>query len=162
MLKSMPIVENHNITMPGFGCGNGGIDMSEDKKNTRKPQRQEWKPNLIAQVLYRAWMAVFGVVKIVIGAAATVVIILALCLLAFATALGNYLTDEIIPQAGMNLDDFTLDQTSFVYYTDSNGEIKLLQQVHTTTDRRWADFEDIPENLINATVAIEDKRFYEH
>ena len=136
--------------MPGFGCGNGGIDMNEDKKNRRKPQRQEWKPNLIIQVLYRAWMAVFGAAKIALGAAATVVIIVAVCALAFLTALGNYLSDEIIPNSEMNLDDVTLDQTSFIYYTDTNGEIKLLQQIHTTTDRQWADFEDIPKNLINA------------
>ena len=137
--------------------------MNEKKKQKpRKPQRQEWKPNLLAQALYRAWMVVFGAAKIVLGALATVVIILAVCALAFATALGNYLTDEIIPNADMNLDEFTLDQTSFVYYTDSNGEIKLLQQIHTTTDRQWADFEDIPKQLVDATVAIEDKRFYEH
>ena len=136
--------------------------MSERKKKDRKPERQEWKPNLVAQILYRAWMAVFGVAKIAVGAVATVTIILAVCALAFATALGNYLTDEIIPNSGINLDEFTLEQTSFIYYTDSNDEIKLLQQIHTATDRQWADFEDIPKNLINATVAIEDKRFYEH
>ena len=136
--------------------------MHEDKKKVRKPQRQEWKPNLVAQALYRAWMLVFGAAKIALGAVATVVIILAVCVLAFATALGNYLTDEIIPNAGLSLDDFSLDQTSFVYYTDSNGEIKLLQQIHTTTDRQWADYEDIPEHLVNATIGIEDKRFYEH
>ena len=135
--------------------------MSEENKNKRKPQRQEWRPNLVAQVLYRAWILVFGAAKIALGAAATVVIILAVCALAFATALGNYLTDAIIPQAGMNLDEFTLDQTSFIYYMD-DGKIELLQQIHTSTDRQWADFEDIPEDLINATIAIEDKRFYEH
>ncbi|MBR2889793.1 MAG: transglycosylase domain-containing protein [Oscillospiraceae bacterium] len=135
--------------------------MSEENKKVKKP-RQEWHPNILLQLLYRVWMVIFGVAKIALGAVATVVIIVAICMLAFATALGNYLTDEILPQAGMNLDDFTLDQTSFVYYYDSNGEIKLLQQIHTDTDRQWADYEDIPQDLINATIAVEDKRFYEH
>ena len=132
------------------------------KEEKRKPERQEWKPTLVTQILYRAWMLVYGVAKVVIGAVATVLVIVAVCALAFATALGNYLTDQILPNSVMNLDEFTLDQTSFVYYTDSDGEIKLLQQIHTTTDRQWADFEDIPTNLVNATIAIEDKRFYEH
>lgn len=136
--------------------------MSEEQKKAKKPPRQEWRPNILAELLYRAWRVVFGVAKIALGAAATVAIILVVCLLAFAGALGGYLEDEIIPQAGINLDDFTLDQTSFIYYFDSNGEIKLLQQVHTSTDRQWADFEDIPEDMINAVVAGEDKRFYEH
>ena len=138
--------------------------MSEKEKKERKPRRQpqEWRPNVFLAALYGAWRVVFAGVKIALGAAATVAIILGVCVLAFAGALGDYLTDEIIPQAGMNLDDFTLDQTSFIYYTDSNGEIKLLQQIHTTTDRQWADYEDIPEAMINAVVAGEDKRFYEH
>ena len=135
--------------------------MSEEQKRVRKP-RQDWQPNILLQLLYRGWMVAFGVAKIAFGAVATVVIIMAVCMLAFATALGNYLTDAILPQAGMDLDSFTLDQTSFVYYYNSDGEIKLLQQIHTETDRKWADYEDIPQDLINATIAIEDKRFYEH
>ncbi len=136
--------------------------MSEEKKKAKRPARQEWKPNLIAQVLYRGWMMAFGAFKIALLAAATVAIMMGICLLAFGTALGDYLEDDIMPKAGLNLDDFALDQTSFVYYYDSNGEIKLLQQLHTAVDRKWADFEDIPKDMINATIAIEDKRFYEH
>ncbi len=135
---------------------------TEEKKKKVKRQRQQWQPNVLLAAAYGAWRVVFAAVKIALGAAATVLIILGICMLAFAGALGDYLTDEILPQAGMNLDDFALDQTSFVYYTDSDGEIKLLQQVHTSTDRQWADYEDIPQDLINATIAIEDKRFYEH
>lgn len=139
--------------------------MSEEKN--KKPwwvprEQQEWKPNVLLQLLYRAWMVVFGAAKIALGAAATVVIVLAMCMLAFAGALGDYLQDEIMPQAGLNLEDFSLDQSSFVYYTDSDGQIQLLQQLHTDTNRRWANYEDIPEDMINATIAIEDKRFYEH
>ena len=126
-----------------------------------RPQ-QEWKPNVLLQLLYRAWMLIFGTVKIALAAAATVVVILAMCMLAFGGALGDYLENEIMPQAGLNLEEFSLDQSSFVYYTDSNGEIQLLQKLHTDTDRRWADYEDIPEDMIYATIAIEDKRFFEH
>ena len=139
--------------------------MSEDKN--KKPwwvprEQQEWKPNVVLQLLYRVWLLVFGAFKIAVGAAATVVIILAMCFLAFGGALGDYLEHEIMPQAGLNLEDFSLDQSSFIYYTDSEGQIQLLQQLHTDTNRRWADYEDIPEDMINATIAIEDKRFYEH
>lgn len=139
--------------------------MSEEKNEKEKqvrPQRQQWQPNILVQLLYRAWMVVFGVVKIALGAAATVVIILGMCMLAFAGALGDYLQNDIMPQAGMNLEEFSLDQSSFVYYTNSDGEIQLLQQLHTDTNRRWAKYEDIPQNMINATIAIEDKRFFEH
>ncbi len=136
--------------------------MSEEKKKKVKRQRQEWRPNILFAAAYGVWRVVFAAAKIALGAVATVVIILGICMLAFAGSLADYLTGEIMPQAGMNLDDFTLDQTSFVYYTNSDGEIALLQQIHTSSDRQWADYEDIPQDLINATIAIEDKRFYEH
>ena len=103
--------------------------MNEDKN--KKPwwvprEQQDWKPNVLLQLLYRAWMLVFGAVKIALGAAATVLIILAMCMLAFGGALGDYLEDEIMPQAGLNLEDFSLDQSSFIYYTDSAGQIQML------------------------------------
>ena len=45
---------------------------------------------------------------------------------------------------------------------DANGKIQQLQQVFATTNSQWATIDEIPEDLIHAAVAIEDKRFYEH
>ena len=52
---------------------------------------------------------------------------------------------------------------SFIYAMNKQtGEYEELQQIYATENRIWADLEEIPENLINAAVAIEDKRFFEH
>ncbi len=56
----------------------------------------------------------------------------------------------------------TLGQNSYAYYIDSNGNIQQLQKIYADVDSQWVDYEDIPEYLIHAAVAIEDKRFYEH
>ncbi len=75
----------------------------------------------------------------------------------------NYIEDVILPQAGMDYSAMTLDQTSVIYYTDpTTGRAVELQTLYQEENRIWVEYEDIPKNLINATVAIEDRRFWEH
>ena len=93
---------------------------------------------------------------------ATVLLICIVCAFVFVGILGNYLQEDVLPDTSFNLENYDLDQTSFVYYVDDNGEIKVLQQVHTSMDRQWATLDEIPEDLVHAAIAIEDKRFYEH
>lgn len=54
------------------------------------------------------------------------------------------------------------NQTSFLYATDADGkEIELLR-LHGTENRIWVDLKDIPQNMRDAFIALEDKRFNEH
>lgn len=57
-----------------------------------------------------------------------------------------------------------LKQTSKIYYTDEFGnEIELEdQRLHGNENRSWVSIYDMPANLKNAFIAIEDERFYEH
>ncbi len=80
----------------------------------------------------------------------------------FVTMLASYLQENILPMAEVDLDGYDLERTSYLYYYDSNGEIQVLQQLYSGTDRRWASYDELPQMLIQAAVAIEDKRFYEH
>ncbi len=139
--------------------------MAEEKKTRRrnKKVRQEWNPHWLIKLLYAAVSLVLSVVKIAIGAAATVLLIVLICGTVFVMALGDYLQDDILTEAAdWSLDDYFLEETSFIYYVDSNGDIQELQQIYTTTDRQWATLDEIPKAMIDAVVAIEDKRFYEH
>ena len=140
------------------------IMSKEQNKGKRvKKVRQEWNPNWLVKLLYAAWTAAWSVVKIAIGAAATVLMIVVVCGVVFVGILGDYLQDDILAQAkDYELSITDLDQTSFVYAVDSEGNIQLLQRLHTDVDREWASLEEIPADLVNATIAIEDKRFYEH
>ncbi len=136
--------------------------MSENNKRTHKVQPQDWKPHPALRILYRVWRVAYSGVKIALGAVATVLLICLVCGFVFANFLGQYLQEDILSKADMNLDDYNLDKTSYIYYLDENNDIQILQQIFSTTDRRWASYEEIPEDLIHACVAIEDKRFYEH
>lgn len=54
------------------------------------------------------------------------------------------------------------NQTSFLYATDSDGKQIELLRLHGTENRIWVDFEDIPQCMRDAFVALEDKRFEDH
>lgn len=136
------------------------MDNNFDKK--KKKPRQEWNPHWILKLLYGLWAASWGVVKIAAGAVATVLLICVVCVFVFVGIMGGYLEQDILPEAHYTLDNAAMGQTSYAYYVDSNGDIQRLQQIHTSEDRQWASLEDIPEDLVNAAIAIEDKRFYEH
>ena len=132
-----------------------------DHKKRNKPQ-QEWNPHWSLKLLYGIWSGALGLVKIAAGAVATVLLICLVCGFVFVGILGDYLQSDILPEAYYDLESAVLDQTSFVYYVDGSGNIQLLQQIHTPADRQMARGDEIPEDLKNAAIAIEDKRFYEH
>ncbi len=136
--------------------------MKEKKERKIKAPRQQWTPHLLVRVLYRAWRIAISALKVAAASLATVALIGVVCAFVFVNFLGDYLQEDIMTKAEMNLDDYELDKTSYIYCLDENGDIQILQQIYSTTDRRWASYEELPEALIEACVAIEDKRFYEH
>ena len=132
-------------------------------RRRKRKIRQEWNPHWLIKVLYSLFSLALSLLKIAVGAAATVLMIVVICGIVFVGTLGDYLQDEILTEASnWSIDDYDVEETSFMYYVDSSGHVQQLQQIYTTTDRQWVRLEDIPEDLIHATVAIEDKRFYEH
>ena len=138
--------------------------MFEKKKKTgkQKQPRQDWKAPFPLRILYAAWRVVFAGFKIAVGAAATVVMIGAVCAFVFAGVLGDYLQDDILPMADLDIAGYELEQNSYLYYVDSNGQIQKYQDIFAKTSSSWANIEDIPEDMVHAAVAIEDHRFYEH
>lgn len=73
-----------------------------------------------------------------------------------------YVKTVIIPLTPLDLDNFQVGLNSVLYYVDESGQEHELRTLHGDENRVWVDFEDIPEDLINATVAIEDQRFWTH
>ncbi|MBQ4322888.1 MAG: transglycosylase domain-containing protein, partial [Clostridia bacterium] len=57
-----------------------------------------------------------------------------------------------------------LDHSSFIYATDPNtGGVYVYQEIQSSSGRRvWVSDTEIPQHVKDATVAIEDKRFYSH
>ena len=134
--------------------------MAKNKK--KRPERQEWKLPAPLQLLRAVLGAGLAAVKIAVGGIVTVLLILVVCCIVLVGAAGDYLEQDVIPNASFYEEDYSLDQTSFIYYLDAKGQIQEYEKINTSTDRQWATLDEIPESLIHAAIAIEDQRFYEH
>lgn len=97
----------------------------------------------------------------------TLLLIGVLCACFCGIAFAYYVHAYINPSAQETAADLSkglgLDLNSFIYTVDSEtGEETLYETIRGTENRIWVDSEDIPDNLKNAVVAIEDERFYKH
>jgi len=133
--------------------------MGEEKK---KLPRQSWKPHWSIDTVQRVWNVAFSAIKIIGGALITVLLIGVVCGFVFMGTLGDYLQEDILPMAGMEIEDVEMDKNSTMYYVDENGNIQVYQQIFASTTSKWADLEDIPKDLVHAAISIEDHRFYTH
>ena len=61
-----------------------------------------------------------------------------------------------------DLNSLKLDLNTTVYVKNSKGKWVEHQRLHGNTNRVWVDYENIPDNLKNAFIAIEDQRFMSH
>ena len=109
-----------------------------------------------ASRIFRRIRAVFKVVALTL---ASILLMVLIGGFVFVNILASHLQENILPLAQVNLDSYDVDKTSYLYYFDQTGEVKVLQQLYTSTDRRWAAYEEFPQDLINAAIAIEDQRF---
>jgi len=59
--------------------------------------------------------------------------------------------------------DYEMVLSSIIYYEDKDtGEWKELNTLYKEENRIWVDYEDMPEHLWRALIAIEDERFETH
>lgn len=61
-----------------------------------------------------------------------------------------------------NISNYELNMTSIIYVKNNVGEWEEYQRIHGTENRIWVDIEKMPQQLIDAFIAIEDQRFYLH
>ena len=74
-----------------------------------------------------------------------------------------YVKTAVMPNTGLDLSAYTMMENSVIYYKDKNtGQLVELQTLSGKENRELVTYEQIPEDLINAFVAIEDKRFWKH
>ncbi len=92
-----------------------------------------------------------------------------LCLIGITTSLilacifVMYVKTNLSSDLDISLDDFSLNLSSVIYYADSDtGQYQELVTLQSLEHRTWVYYEDIPEDIEHAAVAIEDRRFYKH
>ena len=93
--------------------------------------------------------------------------ILVVCVLTAAIVVGYVffnITAFAHGELAINLDDYKANQnqTSFIYAYNSDNELVEMAQLHGEENRIWVDLDQMPENLRNAFICLEDKRFEKH
>ena len=74
-----------------------------------------------------------------------------------------YIKTVILPQTELDVADYPMNLSSTIYYTDpETGAVSEYETLHGDQNRVWVAYSEIPQNLIHAAVAIEDRRFYDH
>ena len=72
-----------------------------------------------------------------------------------------YVVANIDSSVPIDLDELKFDESSIVYAKNAAGEWEEIQRVEGANSV-WTDLSDIPLNMQNAVIAIEDKRFRDH
>ena len=104
-----------------------------------------------------------GRAKTVLKVLGTLCLVGVLTIAIFTGMFLTYVKTVLAPDLQVNLDDFTMAETSIVYYQDSDtGEWRELEYLYGDENRIWVSYDEIPEYAINAAIAIEDQRFKTH
>lgn len=88
------------------------------------------------------------------------IIVVMMCIV--VTVLTVYVLDFADNSYDANLRDVEMKYTSFVYAYDENGNEVEIKRLAADENRIWVNYEEISPSLIDAVIAVEDKRFYEH
>lgn len=78
-------------------------------------------------------------------------------------SLGIYVIKLAQTPTGIDLAARSHNLSSFIYIEDPDTkEFVQHQALYGTENRIWVDYQDMPQYMGEAVIAIEDKRFYEH
>lgn len=73
-----------------------------------------------------------------------------------------YLYGLACQPTGIDLASEKLQQNSYIYIYDKNNKPVEYTKLYGSQNRVWVDMNDIPKSMIDAQIAIEDKRYNEH
>lgn len=142
-------------TPAGSSRGRNGAHGSQShggERRTSTPARRTGRRPLAATVCIRLFQ--------ILGTLALIGVVTGAFLGCFAAV---YIKTAVMPNTQLDLSDYMLDENSVIYYQDKDTGLYVeLATLHGDKNTEWVDLEDIPEDLINAVVAIEDKTFWNH
>ena len=78
------------------------------------------------------------------------------------TAVTIYVMNFMETDAGIDLDNVSMAQTTIFYAADTNGEMEEVYRMSADENHIEVTLDQIPQYVQDAFVCTEDKRFYEH
>lgn len=116
----------------------------------------KFKTNKKARRVLKAIGKVFSITAI----SSIALVLITVCIVASAGIIyfNNYETSEPI-----YLEEYAGGHgNSIIYAKDSNGNNVVVQELQGEKNKVWCSINEIPVNMQNAVIAIEDERFYSH
>lgn len=129
----------------------------EEKKETKETKETKKKPERKKRKEHKGFRR-FGIIMcsfILIG-------------LISVSSVGLYvlkhMADFVNGDVAIDLDEYKANQsrTTILYTVDDNGNEVELIRLHGEENRIWVDLDEIPVNLQNAFIALEDAKFPKH
>ncbi len=142
--------ENEVVDLNSFKSRNedakgfiGKIKQFLSKKNKRDKDAE--KPRSLKRTILTAFL----------------VCVISACLI--LGSIGVYLFCFFDYEMEQDLDELTLNLTTTIYVQNTeSGEWEEYQRLYSEENRIWVGIDTMPQQLLDAFVAIEDERFYEH
>lgn len=146
-----PFVVEEDDVNAEVDFSNYGKKQGEIKKESRKKKQKATKT--------KVKKGIFLGLKILFSLMLIGIITGCLVVGAFAIYVFNFVDDTVHE----DLDQMSLGFTTTIYVADKeSGDFVEYQRLHGEENRIWVDFEQMPDNLLNAFVAVEDQHFREH
>jgi len=106
------------------------------------------------------WLKIINIILKSLFTLLLVCIVTGLIMMCFASI---YVKNSIMPYADLPLDFVSTNLSSTISYQDATtGAIVEMRTLYGDENRIWVSYTEIPQDLIDATIAIEDKRFESH
>ncbi|MDR0818424.1 MAG: transglycosylase domain-containing protein [Oscillospiraceae bacterium] len=106
---------------------------------------------------------VIGIISLIFRSIGTVILVGILTGLLFTCVFAVYIKTELSSELDVDLSEYTQAQSSVIYYFDNTlSQWQELETLYSEENSVRVAYSDIPLNLVNATIAIEDKRFRTH
>ncbi len=115
-------------------------------RNNNKKKKKKVKKSLKVKIL-RAVLAVFLV-----------------CVMVGCIAVGGlliYVTNFVDDDFAVDLDELKLNCTTTIFVKEGENWVEF-QRLHGSENRIWVSYSEIPQDMKDAFVAVEDKRFFKH
>lgn len=160
--KEMQNLQEENAVVPVEG---EGAQPPKKKRRTGKLIGKIAKMGA-AYPIQVALFAIYKVITWVINILLTVLLVGIIAGAVVVAAFVIYIKSYIDPTfSGLDNLQFESSSTTVISYAvEEDGETRYVQYdtLVGTENRSWASYDELPADLVNAYIAIEDKRFWEH
>lgn len=126
------------------------------EETTAAPRRRRRRRISVGRIIW-------GFIKGVFLTLFTILVIGVLSAGLFFNTFMRYVDTVLEPEMDVDIKAMTLKQSSSVYYQDkATGQWVELTKLHGAENRTIVTYDQIPDHVVKALIAVEDKRFYEH